>query len=89
MYYIIYQLFHMTSQRTTNNHQDLNRQALHCDPQWNSDSYLEKVKGRQDVKSSIATVLSVLRCTLFRAEYNVKLRKTNVCMKGIPQIANI
>ena len=79
----------MTGQDTIKHHQDHNKQALHSDPQRNSDNYSEKAEGRQDMKNSIATAPLVSRCIPFRAKYNVKLRKINICVKGIPLIANI
>ena len=52
-------------------------------------NYLEKAEAKPDGRNSIATNHSATKCTHWRVVYNRKLRKTNICMKGIPQIINI
>ena len=84
-----HQSLHTTGQHTTKRHQDHHKQMLHNDPQRNSNNYSEKAEAKPDAKNSIATDHSATKCTHWRVVYNGKLRKTNVCMKGIPQIVNI
>ena len=84
-----YRSLHMTSQHAAKCHQDHNKQALHNDPQRNSDNYSEKAEERPDGRNSIATNHLATKLAPWRAKYNEKLRKTNVFMNGIPLIANI
>ena len=80
---------HMTGQHAAKRCQDHHKQMLHDDPQRNLNNYSEKAEEKPDVKNSIATNHSATKCTHWRVIYNGKLRKTNVCVKGIPQIVNI
>ena len=80
---------HMTGQHTAKKCQDHHKQMFHDDPLRNLNSYSEKAEAKPDEKNSIATDHSDTKCIHWRVEYNGKLRKTNVCVKGIPQIINI
>ena len=80
---------HMTGQHATKWRQDHHKQVLHNNPQRNLNNYLEKAEEKPDGKNSIATDHLATKCTPWRVEYNGKLRKTNVCVNGIPLIANI
>ena len=84
-----YWSLHMTGQHATKCHQDHNKQALHNDPQRNLDNYSEKAEEKPDGRNSTATDCLATKLTLWRVEYNRKLRKTNVFMNCIPLIANI
>ena len=79
----------MTGQHTAKRHQDHHKQMLHDNPQRNLNNYLEKAEAKPDVKSSIATDHLATKHAHWRVIYNGKLRKTNICVKGIPQIINI
>ena len=80
---------HMTSQHATKKCQDHHKQMLHDDPQRNLNNYLEKAEEKPDGRNSIATDHSATKHTPWRVEHNGKLRKTNICEKGIPPIINI
>ena len=80
---------HMTGQHATKTCQDHHKQPLHNDPQRNLNNYLEKAEVKPDMKNSIATDHLARKHTHWRVVYNEKLRKTNVCVKDIPQIINI
>ena len=80
---------HMTSQHATKRHQDHHKQTPHDDPQINSNNYSEKAEAKPDVKNSIATNHLATKRAQWRVVYNGKLRKTNICVKGIHQIVNI
>ena len=77
---------HTTGQHATKRHQDHHKQMLHDDPQRNLNNYSEKAEEKPDRKNFIATDHLATKHTPWRAEYNGKLRKTNVCMTGIPPI---
>ena len=79
----------MTGQHATKRHQDQHKQMLHDDPQRNLNNYLEKAEAKPDGRNSIATDHLATKCAHWRVVYNGKLRKTNVCVKGIPLIINI
>ena len=80
---------HMTGQHAAKRHQDHHKQMLHDDPQRNLNNYLEKAAAKPDTKNSIATDHSATKRAHWRVVYNGKLKKTNVCVKVIPQIVNI
>ena len=84
-----YWSLHMTSQHATKRHQDHHMQMLHNDPQRNLNNYSEKAEEKPDGRNSIATNHLATKRAHWRVVYNGKLRKTNICMKGIPQIVNI
>ena len=84
-----HQSLHTTGQHTTKRCQGHQRQMFHDDPQRNLNNYLEKAEAKPDMKNSKATVHLAIKRAHWRVIYNGKLRKTNVCMKGIPQIINI
>ena len=86
---IKHQFLHTTSQHATKKHQDHHKQMLYDDPLRNLNNYSEKAETKPDAKNSIVTAHSDTKRTHWRVIYNRKLRKTNVCMKGIPQIINI
>ena len=69
--------------------QDHHKQTLHDDPQRNLNNYSEKAEAKPDTENSIITDHSATKCAHWRVVYNGKLRKTNVCVKSIPQIINI
>ena len=84
-----HQSLHTTGQYATKRHQNHHKQMLHDDPRRNLNNYLEKAEEKPDGRNSIATDHSAMKCTPWRVKYNGRLRKTNVCMKGIPLITNI
>ena len=84
-----HQSLQMTSQHATKKRQDHHKQTLHDDPLRNLNNYSEKAEAKPDVKNSIATAHLDTKCAHWRVVFNGKLRKTNICMKGIPQIINI
>ena len=84
-----HQSLHMTGQHATKRHQDHHKQTLHDDPQRNLNNYLEKAEAKPDRRNSIATDHLATKHTHWRVVYNRKLRKTSVCVKGVPQIVNI
>ena len=84
-----HQSLHTTGQHAAKRCQDHHKQMLHDNPLRNLNNYLEKTEAKPDVKNSIATAHSDTKCAHWRVVYNGKLRKTNVYMKGIPQIVNI
>ena len=79
----------MTSQHATKKCQDYHKQTLQDEPQRNSNNYSEKAEAKPDVKNYIATDHLATKCAHWRVVYNGKLRKTNICVKGTPQIVNI
>ena len=82
-------LHNTTGQHATKKHQDHLRQMLHDDPLKSSNKYLEKAEEKPDVKNFIATDHLATKPILWRAIYNARSRKINICMKGILQIVNI
>ena len=80
---------HMTGQHAAKRHQDHHKQVLHDDPQRNLNNYSGKAEEKPDGRNSIATNRSATKRAPWKVEYNGKLRKTNICMKGTPLIVNI
>ena len=80
---------HTTDQHATKRCQDHHKQVFHNDLQRNLNNYSEKAEEKPDGRNSIATNHSATECTPWRVKYNERLRKTNVCVKGIPLIINI
>ena len=79
----------MTGQHAAKRCQNHHKQTLHNGPQRNLNNYLEKAEEKPDGRNSIATNHLATKHTPWRVKYNGRLRKTNVCMKGIPLITNI
>ena len=79
----------LQNQYTTKKCQDHYKQMLQNDPLRNSNNYSEKAEVKPDMKNSIATDHLATKPIHWRVVYNGKLRKANVCMKGILPIVNI
>ena len=75
---------HMTGQHATKKRQDHHKQTLH-----DSNNYLEKAEVKPDMKNFIATDHLATKHVHWRVVYNGKLRKINICVKGILHIINI
>ena len=79
-----HQSLHMTGQHAAKKHQDHHKQTLHDDPLRDLNNYSEKAEAKPDAKNFIATAHLDTKHAHWRVVYNRKLRKTNVCVKGIP-----